>query len=187
MRKFFYILGLLSILGLSGFAQQFKKLKVGLGTGYAFAGGRLSKVLFAIEPSFLISDKLSIGLRAESTIIQRDVNGNTSGANISYINFGSYSLNGQRYFGNMSFRPFIGFGVGYFKLETVTAIVNGRITKEDFKFGFYPRIGFDFRHFNFLVDYNLVPNPSSSIINETLNKYLSVRLGFFIGGGRRDK
>jgi len=185
MKKYFWIVGLLRTLGLNGFAQQYKKLRVGLGAGYALVGSSPSSVLFVIEPSYRISDQWSIGFRAESTIISRDIDGNTSSANIDYSTFGSYSLAGQYYFDNKSFRPFIGFGIGYFKLETVTALVNGRRINEGFMFGFHPRIGFDFRHFNLTLDYNLVPNPSTFVNSEALNKYLSIRLGLTIGGGKK--
>jgi len=47
------------------------------------------------------------------------------------------------------------------------------------KFGFAPRAGFELGHFRTALEYNIAGKTGS--IN---NNYLSIKLGFFIGGGR---
>jgi outer membrane protein W len=186
MKESFIAIFLVLTLAFAGYAQEYKKIKVGLGTGYAFADGRISKVIFTIEPAYRIKDNLAVGFRLESAIIERDVYGNTIGAEIDYSDIGSYTINGQYYFGGSRFRPFVGLGGGLYKLETVTSSANGRmIKKEGSKFGFYPRFGFDYRHFTLILDYNLVPNSSPFGDGVIFNNYLSIRFGFFLGGGKK--
>jgi len=64
------------------------------------------------------------------------------------------------------------------------------------KLGFYPRVGFDLGHFNFIFDYNLIPATKQaltfdsngvSITDEVniKNSYFSAKIGFSIGGGTK--
>lgn len=100
------------------------------------------------------------------------------------------------------------------KVTTSASIAGGAATENtqtiapDAAFGFYPRIGFDLGHFNMMIDYNIVGDSESNIstvktetkdINGTQttttqkveqkttfkNSYLSVKLGFTIGGGKK--
>lgn len=65
---------------------------------------------------------------------------------------------------------------------------------EESKFGFYPRVGFDYGHFSFNIEYNLIPESESKIVTSSgsgtttttgtvKNNYLGVKFGFFFGGG----
>lgn len=86
-----------------------------------------------------------------------------TGASIDVAGITSYTLNGQYYFGEGSFRPFVGAGLGIYSLSVITTkftsqgvTPSGTIASES-SFGFYPRVGFDYGHFNISIDYNLVP------------------------------
>jgi hypothetical protein len=69
--------------------------------------------------------------------------------------------------------------------------------QDDDKFGFYPRVGFDVGHFTVTLDYNIVPpsrvrvttsQPSQPVTitnNDYQNSYLGLKVGFFLGGGRK--
>lgn len=174
-------------------AQEFKKFKVAVGGGYARPGGEGAKggVLFYLEPAYRIADNLSVGLRMESALIVRGFSNDVpSGVDLDIAGIGSYTLNGQYYFNNNNFRPFVGAGIGLFSLSAVkyddsdganqVAVASGS------KFGFYPRVGFDLNHFTVSLDYNLIPATKSPATGgEFKNSYLGVRIGGFFGGGRK--
>jgi hypothetical protein len=179
----------------SSTAQDFKPLKVGLGLGFAAPGtagaGAGGGGLFYIEPAYRATDNFLIGLRLESAVIARGVEGvgeeDVSGDAASNV---SYTLNTQYYFNDNYVRPFIGVGGGLFSLAAVkfnTASGSNSIDADEVnaetRFGFYPRIGIDAGHFNFTIDYNFIPSTDIPGIGEVKNNYLGIRAGFSIGGG----
>jgi outer membrane protein X len=191
-------------------AQNFKKFRVGIGVGYAKpsgSGARGGGIVY-LEPSYRLSDAISLGLRVESAIIARGL----SGSSVDMENFdlsaqSSYTLNMQYYLGTHNFRPFFGVGLGIHNLsamktdvivvdgidftgqgqvQTHTASVN--LSDAQSKLGFYPRLGFDLGHLTFSVDYNFIPGTKTTISGSDAsfrNSYLGVRLGANIGGGRK--
>ena len=175
-------------------AQDYKKFRVGLGIGYAMASGEGASggILATLEPGYRIQDNILIGLRLESAVITRGFSEIVpEGVNIDVAGIGSYTLNGQYYFNNNNFRPFIGLGLGLYSLAAIGVEVNVEGETEsaevagESKFGFYPRIGFDAGHFTLAVDYNLIPATKPDIGNgEFKNSYFGIRAGFFIGGGK---
>jgi hypothetical protein len=179
------------VAGLAANAQDFKKFKVGLGLGYALAGGEGAKggVLVYAEPAYRVKDNFSIGLRLESAIITRGFSEDIGSIDLDVAGIGSYTLNGQYYFNNNSFRPFVGAGFGLYSLAAIEFDVAGQgaqtAVDSGSKFGFYPRVGFDYGHFNMTLDYNLIPaSEVEGGDGEFKNSYLGVRIGFSIGGGK---
>ncbi|ANE49343.1 outer membrane beta-barrel protein [Flavisolibacter tropicus] len=169
-------------------AQTFKPFKVDLAAGYAVPSGKGSKggVVLAIEPKYAINDNISLGLRMEAAITARgyvasngqEVSGDVK-ASASYLATGDY------YFNTNKFRPFAGLGVGIYSLASASVdMIDEEATALDAgtKFGAAPRAGFEFGHFRTALEYNIVGK--SGDIN---NNYFSVKLGFFIGGGRLSK
>jgi hypothetical protein len=172
-------------------AQEFKKFRVGLGLGYAMASGSGSKgcVLATLEPGYRINDAILVNLRLESAVITRGFSedvGDEVDFDIAAI--GSYTLNGQYYFKNEGFRPFVGAGFGIYSLAAV-AVEDGAggsvdVGAAESKIGFYPRVGFDAGHFTLCVDYNLIPPVETEFGGDIKNSYFGFRVGAFIGGGR---
>lgn len=84
-------------------AQQFKRLRIPLGFGYAFMSGNeyypnnRTGILLSFEPSININDRLNIGIRLETQFT------NFIGSGFS-IN--SYGFNGQYYFSKKAFVHF---------------------------------------------------------------------------------
>lgn len=204
MKKISTILFIILFAAVAVNAQEFKKFRWNLGMGYAIPGGSGAKggILIHSEPTYRVSDQILVGLRMEfAGMVRGYSDGVASEASVSFA--GSYSLTGQYYFSNNSFRPFVGLGVGTYAL----ASVSGNITSEDnayyyagasgSKIGFFPRVGFDAGHFNLQLEYNLVgktemeafdastglPDASKNI--DQKNGYIGVKLGVFIGGGRK--
>lgn len=179
------------------YTRQFKPFKVGFGAGYAVPGkgdGAGGGALLYLEPAYRASDQVLVGLRLESALIVRGVQGVNSSNDIKgdASSNVSYTLNGQYYFSNEKVRPFIGAGVGLFSLASVefnTAASDPTARDVDAQtvFGFYPRLGIDAGHFNLSLDYNIVPPSDVPGGGEVRNSYLGIRAGFSLGGGRIEK
>jgi hypothetical protein len=158
-------------------AQEYGRFKLGLGAGYAggsdatdVAGG--GGLLLTLEPAYRVSDNLAIGLRLEGAAYGSTFSG-WPGA------FGSITINGQYYFSAEQFRPFVGAGLGIY-------------SEYEREFGFYPRVGFDWRHFTMALEFNFIPAGSSnydylsSTSSTSSAYYIGVRVGGFFFGGRND-
>jgi hypothetical protein len=197
MKKITTVLCLVLFVAVASHAQEFKKFNVGVGLGYAKPGGKGAGggVLFAIEPAYRVNDALSVGLRMEWAVVVRGLSQDVSTYDASAAAIGSYTVNGKYYLSNAKFRPFVGAGVGIYKLAAVSVSSSGAAgAGADSKIGFYPRVGFDLGHFNVTLDYNIVgatkfdayvgssTTPQSL---ETKNGYFGIRIGGFFGGGRK--
>ena len=93
----------------------------------------------------------------------------------------SYLLTSDYYFNTNSFRPFAGIGAGLYRNAAVSLDsddMEGDMQTGS-KFGFAPRVGFEYGHFRTAIEYNVAGKAGN--IN---NNYLGIKLGFFIGGGR---
>ncbi len=172
-------------------AQEFKKFRVGLGAGYAIPGGSGAKggLLWTLEPSYRVNDQLAVGLRIEGAVLVRGFSEDISDdVDLDIAGISSYTLTGQYYFNNNSFRPFVGAGLGMFSLAAVKAEVDGEGTltaaASETKFGFFPRVGFDAGHFTLALEYNLIPATEVGEA-EIKNSYIGIRIGGFFGGGRK--
>jgi len=194
MKKIVYVLALSLLVTSIGYAQDYKKFKVGLGLGYAAASGNGAGggVIVTVEPAYRLQDNLSIGLRLESALITRGYSESFTGASLDVAGIGSYTLNGQYYFGTTDFRPFAGLGLGLYSLAEVKVDASSSggpssatAAAAESKFGFYPRVGFDYHHFSMSADYNIVPptKPAGGT-GEFKNNYFGIRFGWFFGGGK---
>jgi len=167
-----------------GNAQTFKPFKVDFATGYASPGGSGAKggVLFAVEPKYAINDNITLGVRFEGAVMARatkDASGDYVAGDVKAA--GSYLATGDYYFNTNKFRPFAGAGVGLFSTAGASVDSNGDVIEgaSSSKFGAMPRAGFEFGHFRFAIEYNVLGKTGS--IN---NNYLGIKFGFFAGGGR---
>jgi len=201
MKNFLAILILTTIVSLSAKSQEsaFKPFKVDVSLGYAIPGGDGAKggVLFAVEPKYAVIPNLSVGLRMEAAVMARfggyDESGNATEASVKAS--GAYLVTGDYYFRpNKSFRPFTGSGVGIFSIAGIQATTTSGEASAGTKFGGMVRSGFEFSHFRFGIEYNIVPktkytgydgdgNPTSGLTSN--NSYMGIKIGAVIGGGRR--
>lgn len=177
----------------------FKPFRFGLCVGYANpSGGGDAKggVLFNFEPSYRIKDNIAVGLRGEFAVMAR-ASGDASSSSVDASANGSWTLNGEYFFSNNDFRPFAGLGFGTYSIAKASVDVSvggssGSAAAAGNKFGFYPRIGFEYNHFVLGIDYNIIPASkyeytatTGNVEVEQKNSYLGIRLGLYIGGGRR--
>ena len=172
-------------------AQEYKKLRIGLGTGYANVGQEYtgskngSQILFYVEPSFRLNDKMSVGCRFEIT----------PGKSVA-----SYTINGQYYLKTKAqfiLRPFVGLGIGFYHPFLSEDVFYGTTSRlEQTVLGFYPRMGFDYYHVSFLIDWNFGGSADAAIyppVNSQLPpfngklspNYFSAKIGIFVGGGKK--
>lgn len=189
---------LLIFLSTSLYAQQYKRLRVGIGLGwgnvianYNYSGSNIQRsegpVLISLEPSYRFNDRIRVGVRLEA--VGQLIGG---GQNIT-----SYGINGQYYFLKKRFRPFVGMGLSFFHPRLVgDGFYSFNSELEETLLGFYPRIGFDFGHLFMIVEKNIVNNANAKIYppgqiqlpakDGTLSSnYFSLKIGIFIGGGRK--
>ncbi len=162
--------------------RLFKPFKADLAVGYAMPSGSGTKagVLFAVEPKYGINDNLSLGLRMEVAVTARatvDQNGETMTGDVKAS--GSYLATADYYFNTNKFRPFAGAGAGIYRVATASLESEEGEVVTGTKFGFAPRVGFEYGHFRTAVEYNVAGKTGP--VN---NNYLGIKLGFFIGGGR---
>lgn len=164
-------------------AQEFRTFKVGVHAGYAIPSTGGGGLAFAIEPAYRLSDQIAVGLRYESAATVSTTGGS------SQVSFnGSYTVNGNYYFSDNDFRPFAGMGLGWFIPASISTA--GVTATPSGVFGFYPRVGFDYKHLNVLVDYNLSGKSelvttfgATSTTTEFKTSYISLKVGFTFGGG----
>lgn len=191
MKKITSVLCLILFVAVAAHAQDFKKFRVGVGGGYAMPGGEGAKggVCFYLEPGYRVNDALIVGLRMESAVIVRGFSEDIGTADLDIAGIGSYTLNGQYYFSNEGFRPFAGLGFGLYSLAAVKYDADGSGSTEaaaaESNFGFYPRVGFDSRHFTLQIEYNIIPATKVDGGGEFKNSYLGIKVGGFFGGGRK--
>jgi hypothetical protein len=174
-------------------AQEYKKFRFGGGIGLIGVYNPLpSGFLLYAEPSYRLNDRLVLGLRVET------MGQSTGRENIGVM--GSYTVNANFYFKQESPHFFAGLGAGVYtpnRGPLAYCSCENEPTNETV-LGFYPRIGWEFRHTVLQVEYNIVqalprmgysnipPLPMSNpvpYIEKT--SYLSVKFGFLIGGGRK--
>ena len=162
----------------------FKPFKFDIALGYAVPSGSGTKagVIFALEPKYALNDNITLGLRWE-TAAMANVSVDNNGENLKgdAKASSSYLLTGDYYFTTNSFRPFAGLGAGLFRNAAVdleSENMEGDMNVAS-KFGFAPRVGFEYGHFRTAIEYNIAGKAG-----DYNNNYLGIKMGFFIGGGR---
>lgn len=195
MKRVLPILAVVMLASVASQAQEYKAFKVGIGLGYGVPSEGSGGVLLYLEPMYRVTDQIGVGLRLESAaFLGQPISGTPY--TTSAFGVGSYTLNGQYYFGNSTFRPFVGAGLGMFTLAAASADIAGSsvsIGAAATVFGFYPRVGFDMGHFNLSIDYNIIPSQETDIVigglitgKQTSNySYIGLRVGASIGGGKK--
>jgi outer membrane protein W len=168
--------------------NHFKSFEVLLEAGYARPAGNGAKagVLTALEPRLNLTDKITIGLRFETTAMARagyQINNisadGEAGLGIAVIATGDY------YFTNRMVRPYAGCGVGVYNFVSVEATSSngGRITVPSVtKPGGMIRAGVEVWHLRAGFQYHIVGKTNT--IN---NNYVGFTLGIALGGGVKEE
>jgi len=185
MKKFF--LAVLAIIGAffsNAQSETFKPFKFDLAFGYAMPAGEGVKggLLFAMEPKYAINDAIAVGLKTELAATANLVNRGSSNEYYDVKVRSVYQATGDYYFNTNGFRPFAGAGLGLMRMARVATTEDNidNIDESDVivstKFAATPRAGFEAGHFRMAAAYTIAADQSS---------YFAVKVGVFIGGGRR--
>ena len=183
---------------------QRNRFRYGLNGALAFPS---SKEIGGFEADFDIRyrvlDNLNVGARMSYSDIVKD-RGTRGDGDIQYFT-SSVIIAGivhSDYYFNVypsSFAPFVGLGFGVYDVSTISIRTFGDVVKDrgyavEYKFGGVIRGGFEYKRLRVALEYNLIPltqlydqdknTPPYYIIDNTPkpNSYLSLRVGFFIGG-----
>jgi outer membrane protein X len=202
MKNFLAIFILSATISSSSQAQDggdLKPFKIDLSMGYAIPGGEGAKggIIFAVEPKYAVIPNLAIGLRMEGAIIAKfsgyDEDGNAMNTKVKAA--GSYLATGDYYFtNNFALRPFAGVGAGIFSLAGIELNSSSENISGGSKFGGMVRGGVEAGHFRIGLEYNIVPKTTFEGYDSdgnyvtgltSSNNYIGIKIGAFIGGGRR--
>jgi hypothetical protein len=183
-------------------AQIFNPFKVDISAGYAIPAGPGSSggVCFAIEPKFAIIDRFAVGLRLEAAVTARGfVSSDGSSASANVAASASYLATYDYYITNFIVRPFVGGGTGVYDMASASFSGNSQgdanvAAAASTKIGTMLRGGFEFHHFRFAAEYNFIGKTTETVTDgngnsmgtiSAKNSYASIKIGFFIGGGRK--
>jgi hypothetical protein len=174
------LLILLLITANLAYAQHYRKFRVAFDFGSPIAGTS-SLGVFAYEPSYRINDNVLVGFRIE----QMGILSTIGSANKS---LGSFAIT-SHYYLNKNF--FIGGGLGLY------SPTNANSKDEKNGVGFFPRVGFECGHFHTTMEWNITQHmrvyenndayPGIETSSYTNRNYLTLKAGFFIGGGKKNK
>lgn len=177
-------------------AQEQGKFRGGMDFGFAAVSGG-GGLLINVEPKYNLADNMNVGLRFGLALVAKNIStdgsGDISGANISASN--SYMGTFDYYFVlGGSFNPFVGAGLGYVSLASVSVDGDSEYGDGTFnpdgKFGFMVRGGFEASKFRFTLEYDLIGesklnhHTTGEYVGSIKNNYFGVTAGFYIGGGR---
>jgi hypothetical protein len=159
-------------------SETFRAFKVEFSSGLSWATGKGGggDVVLAMEPKYAINDKLTFGLRME--LAGRTYTGKDRLGEEEFS--GSYMATGDYYFNTNGLRPFAGFGVGVMGVSALGETDGFIELEEKDVLAFMPRVGFETGHFRMGLEYN-IPTKSYGYNSN----YAALKIGFFVGGGRR--
>lgn len=186
----------LLLLSSSVFAQSknYRLIRVDLGLTGAYSPGDLKSAGLGayIQPMVNIHDFVSVGLRFEGDLL---VGGNISNGGSQFEVGGtavaSYLAKGEFTLSKTAIRPFVGMGMGMYKLGSIGLNSDGGASVEAGRhFGVMPQVGINLGHFRMALAYNAIAGKSqfdASILelNEVSRNYFTFELAMSIGGGRK--
>ena len=202
MKNVLAIFILSSTITLSAKAQDkvhLKPFKFDLSIGYAIPGGEGVKggIILAGEPKYAVIPNLAVGLRFEGAIIAKfsgyDEDGNAMDTKVKAA--GSYLATGDYYFtNNFALRPFAGAGAGIYSIAGIEVNSTSGKVSGGSEFGGMVRAGIEAGHFRLGLEYNMVPKTTFEGYDSdgnyrtgltSSNSYIGIKIGAFIGGGRK--
>ncbi len=183
-------------------AQEKGKIRVGLDAGLALpnAGAGFDG---SLDIRYNIMDNVNVGIKFNGGLLLKDIAvdeaANTASITTSVIS--STLATSDYYFnnGNNSFAPFLGGGLGFYKIVNIEISATGTDTptpptdmsgfQGENKFGGLLRGGFEAGHFRMALEYYLIPQSTlldlnNASIGTTGNSFLNLTLGFYLGGGK---
>nr|WP_321406470.1 hypothetical protein [uncultured Carboxylicivirga sp.] len=187
MKNIFLIIAI-AVLGLtqaSAQSENYKAFKVDVGALYGLpSDGFTAGIGFYLEPKYNITDNIALGFKMEWAVLGVD---EQDGLSASISALGTYQVTGDYYFTTNKVRPFVGLGTGIYSMGSVDYTYDvmseaGTLTADyGSKFGFAPRAGLLLGHFRVGLEYNII----TGLADLDSRNYMSLKLGFEIGGGKK--
>jgi len=163
--------------------KEFKPFRVDAAISATFAfADTLRGINFYIEPRYEVVPHLSVGFKIETGSFWRDKKKVLDDKK----NITSYHATADYTFYQHGYRPFVGAGLGIYRIKATTArnlplnpIAGYGVVKSNL--GVMLRAGFVYRdRFTAAFEYDFAGNDALG----TSANFLSLRIGFFIGGGQ---
>jgi hypothetical protein len=169
MKRYILMISIGMICTNLSFAQEYGKWRAGIEAGMRMA----LSFLGAIELKYNLQNNMNIGLRVESLYFQNNIS--DDGRLLSFCMTYDYY-----FFTRSQYSPFIGAGLGYYFCNAQYFTNDVRYNNPTCLF----RTGFEFRNFRTSLAYNIV-RTNETIFYVKKNDYISLTIGFFLGGGIR--
>lgn len=189
-KQLLYIVLLFLVLIPAKSQLMYRPVKLDIGVSF----GELTKhhagfVSGYVEPKLNLSNHFTIGSRFDYVYFSQQDNPLTTSPE-SYNNLywkniesdgyiASWLATGEYYFSTHRLRPFIGGGAGFYYASLSEQNVYIDEDENLFVGGAMLRAGVNVDHIRFVIEYNLIPNDLVDL------NYISIKLGFEIGGGKR--
>jgi len=189
------------VTGISVISQQKAKIRVGLNAAMAYPQDGLG-FTGDWDIRYNFSNRFNAGIMFNGSIQNKD-NINNGGTNLSTFNGSTgFMAHGDYYFNKPGsiFATFLGGGIGSIKVANIQI---GTIEQSGEGFGKFAvsaenttqaliRGGFEAGHFRMALNYHIIPRSTlydlvNLSIGSTRNNYVSLSIGFYLGGGRWSK
>lgn len=138
-----------------------------------------------VEPKYNLNNHVSIGLRGEYVLFDKKgfVDFEKSNPYWSDLkgqgDISSLSVTADYYFTTHKVRPFVGGGLGMYKISTRQSNLYVKPKENYYSGGSTLRAGVQFNRLRFAGEYNLIPSKNVDV------NYFSVKLGFVFGGMKK--
>ena len=135
-----------------------------------------------LNPKFHITDNILLGAKLEGAVMG---SAHEDAFDVSAVV--SYAATFDYYFNTNSFRPFVGADAGIYSLGSIDSnLKTDAVTFADVdlgsKFGFAPKVGFSYGHFDLALQYNIITGQEK---NYDDYNYMSIKIGLHFGGGKK--
>jgi len=139
-----------------------------------------------LEPKYNINNHFTLGMRVEYVFYRKDefIDYNPEDPYLTDLDAVGWTfsslLTADYYFNDHYIRPFVGIGAGvYYMYINKENNYIPSFSENGLAFGYAPRVGFNIGQFRFACEYNFINS------HEFTLDYLSLKIGFEIGGGKK--
>ena len=164
------------------FSQEAGKYRVGLETGFFIPHDGGWGFPISLEGKYNIEDNMNIGIRGEYGEFIK--NKSYSAKVISFTGTYDYYYSNK----NKLFSPFVGAGIGYYFCDAYD--YSQEPGNEQSKYSnptAFIRTGFEIGKFRTFLSYNLIRKHNEANYFNRNSDYISLNIGFYIGGGKWKK
>lgn len=139
-----------------------------------------------VEPKFNISNHFTLGMRVEYTFYRKDgfIDYDPDDPYVTDLDAAGWTFSSlatvDYYFNDNYVRPFFGIGAGvYYMYINQENNYIPSFSENGLAFGYMPRAGLNIGQFRFSCEYNIIKSEEFSL------DYLSLKIGYEIGGGKK--